>query len=351
MDLVVKNNKSLKGTEEIAGYEIKQIGKNKLLFNFRKDCTFKHGDKLTNLIKARMLQDYEKKECIAPDTAKYICFEIPTYITVTELADNNIFDILNQIGKFENLMSDNYNNLGLIDKIDDKYELFKPTGEVLAYTRDTLDKEIGQSDKMFSERCKQQEFRKRLINFASEYIETNKRVKEKRKEEPFLEEQLRYKIGNTVYTNYKGIDTKEGKILNINRLGKIEETENNILYSAFIQKKDNDNRIELKTLQDLPSGFPIMFTSQLEISEYTKDGNERKMKKLLDLLSNVPEEQLTLKEMSFIGGIDEEGRITKTSENCCTKIKEKITLEKDKYKKKIAKENDTKKEDKEMNEK
>ena len=86
MDLFNSKNRSPKSTEEIADYEIKQIGKTKLLFDFKKDCTFKHGEKLTKLIKARMIDDYEKNECIAPDTAKYICFEIPTYLSVNNLS-------------------------------------------------------------------------------------------------------------------------------------------------------------------------------------------------------------------------------------------------------------------------
>ena len=143
MDLFVKMNKSHEGTKEITNYEIKEIGASKLLYDFKNDCTFKHGDIVTNLIKARILENYEKNICIAPDTAKFICFEIPTYISLEELADKKVFDILNQIGKFKYLMPNNYNNLGMIDKKQENgYKLFKPTGEVLSYTREVLDKEI-----------------------------------------------------------------------------------------------------------------------------------------------------------------------------------------------------------------
>ena len=120
MDLFAKNDKSLKSTKDITNYEIKQIGSSGLLFNFEVDCTFIHGDKTTNLIKARFFENYEKNSCIAPDTAKYVCFEVPTNTTMDELAKGNVFEGLNQIGKFKYLMPKNYNNLGYIDKIGDR---------------------------------------------------------------------------------------------------------------------------------------------------------------------------------------------------------------------------------------
>ena len=89
MDLYANNDKSQKSTKELTNYEIKQLGKSKLLFDFKKDCSFVHGDKITNLIKARLYENYEKDSTIAPDTAKYICFEIPTSMTLNELAKNH----------------------------------------------------------------------------------------------------------------------------------------------------------------------------------------------------------------------------------------------------------------------
>lgn len=56
MDLFsIAKNKSHEATKEVTNYEIKGKKYSKLLFDFENVCTFKHGNKLTNLIKARVL--------------------------------------------------------------------------------------------------------------------------------------------------------------------------------------------------------------------------------------------------------------------------------------------------------
>lgn len=323
------SNKSHEGTKEISNYEIKQLGSSKLLFDFNKDCTFKHGDKITNLIKARIIEEYEKNMSIAPDSAKYICFEIPTYISVEELAENRIFDTLNQIGKFDDLMKKNYNNMGLIDrKEDDDYELYNPTSEVLSYTRDVLDKEIEDKTSKLQNRIKRG-FKEQLAKDTQKYLKEVEKEKENRKKEIFLKEQFRYRIGKTVYTNYKGVDTVDGKIININRLGELKEVENETLYSAFLQKIEKTEPIELKTLQ--PCGLPVLFTTQIKLEEIIKNGDKEQLKKFLDLLSDIPKEIINSNEMNYIGELDKEGRITRTDENCSKEIIDKIKEEKEKY--------------------
>ena len=331
------SNKSHEGTKEVTNYEIKQIGTSKLLFDFNKDCTFKHGDKITNLIKARIIEEYEKNMSIAPDSAKYICFEIPTYISVEELAENKIFDTLNQIGKFDDLMKNNYNNMGLIDKKqEDNYELYNPTSEVLSYTRDVLDKQIEDKDYKLKSRIKKG-FREQLAETTKEYLKEAQKIKQERKKEIFLKEQFRYRIGKTVYTNYKGVDTVDGKIININRLGEIKQVEDETLYSAFLQKIENTEPIELKTLQGLPSGLPVLFTSQIKMEEIIKNGDKEQIKKFLDLISDIPKDRINTNEMNYIGELDKEGKIIRTDENCSKEIIDKIKDEKEKYKRERVK--------------
>ena len=334
MGLFGKENKIHESTQIIKDYEIRQMGNTKLLFDFEEDCTFKHGEKLTNLIKARLLDGYEKQTSIAPDSAEYICFELPTNMELGELADRKIFNILNYLGKFEDLKQNKYNHIGIIDRLEDeRYELFNPTKEVVNYVENVLDEQIKKSDTMFSQRLKQQEFKNRIAKPASEYIESNKAIREDRKKDYFLEEQFRYKIGDRIYTDYRGIDTVDGKILNIHRLEKLEEQPQEILYSAIIQKREEYDKTELKSLQLLPSGFPVMFTLETQIEEITNGENKEQIKKLLDLVSDIPQEQLNKNEIKFIGGLDNDGRIVRTNENCSEIIKEKIEKEKERYKK------------------
>ena len=332
-------NKSHKGTKELTSYEIKGKNDSKLLFDFKYHCTFKHGDKLTNLIKARLLEEYKKGTTIAPDSAKYICFEIPTYINLEELAEDDVFKVLNQVEKFENLPSGIYNHIGIIDKIEEgKYELFNPTPEVLEYAQNIMDTKISENKELLSRRLQGQEFKQRISESASQYIKQNEKIREKRKENLYLEEQYRYKVGDRIDTDYQGIDIVEGKVLKINRLDKVGEISEDILYSAFIEKKENEEETEFTTLQELPKGFPVLFTLKSSLQEILNNGNEEEVQKILQLLSDLPIESLNINKMQYIGGIDNLGNICRNMENCSEEIKDKIKTEQEKYKEQIKKE-------------
>lgn len=320
---------------------MKYIGKNnsKLLFDFKKQCTFKHGDKITNLIKARLLEEYQKGTTIAPDSAKYVCFEIPTNMNLQELAENEVFNVLNQIEKFENLQNGIYNHIGIIDKLEDgKYELFEPTKEVLEYAQNIMDTQIKQNKEMFSRRLQQQEFKKRISERANQYIKENEAKKEERKQNLYLEEQFRYKIGDKIYTDYKGIDTVEGKTLKINRLDKIDEMSEELLYSAFVEKKENEEETEFTTLQELPKGFPVLFTLKTSLEDILINSDEKEVQQVLQLLSDLPKETINVTKMQYIGGIDKTGNIYRNIENCSEEIKEKIKNEQEKFGRQIKEE-------------
>ena len=320
---------------------MKYIGKNnsKLLFDFKKQCTFKHGDKITNLIKARLLEEYQKGTTIAPDSAKYVCFEIPADMNLQELAENKVFKVLEQIEKFENLPNGIYKHIGIIDKLEDgKYELFKPTKEVLEYIQNIMDAEIKQSNEMFSRRLQQQEFKKRIFEPANQYIKENEAKREERKQNLYLEEQFRYKIGDRIYTDYKGIDTVEGKILKINRLDKIVQMSEKLLYSAFVEKKENEEETEFTILQELPKGFPVLFTLETSLEDILLNSDEKEIQKVLELLSDLPKESINVNKMQYIGGIDKTGNIYRNIENCSEEIKAKIKNEQEKFGRQIKEE-------------
>lgn len=317
---------------------MKYIGKNssKLLFDFKEHCTFKHGDKITNLIKARLLDEYQKGCSIAPDSAKYVCFEMPADMNLEQLAEDGVFRVLNQIEKFENLQNGIYNHIGIIDKVEDgNYQLFNATPEVINYAQNIMDTKIKESKEMFSNRLRQQEFRKRISEPANEYIRQNQEKREERKQNLYLEEQFRYKIGDKIYTDYKGIDSVEGKILKVNRLDKVDEVSDDVLYSAFIEKKENEEQTESITLQDLPKGFPVLFTLKTDLEQIINSSNEQELQTVLQLLSDLPKESINVNKMQYIGGIDSKGSIYRDIEKCSEEIKAKIKIEQEKYKEQI----------------
>ncbi len=338
MDLLNNiNNIPHKSTKENVSYEIKgKKGINRLLFDFERGCTFRHGDKITNLIKARILDNYKKGTSSSPDSAKYICFEIPEFMCLEELIKSSIFDILERFGKFTNLLDSEYNDLGIIYiNKNEEYELYSPTNEVLQYIRDNLNMEITRSQMLLSERIRSQEFKTRISKPANQYISKKQEIENERKKNVFLEEQYRYKIGNEVYTDYIGTDVTEGKLLKINRLNKINDTSNENLYSAFIEKKEEDTQEQEETIMigQTPKGFPILFTLTNTLEEYIKDNNEKQIIKILQLITDLPKDRINVNEIIYIGGIDEQGNIYRKIESCSEQIKQKINEQKNKYKK------------------
>lgn len=327
-------NKSHEGTEELKSYEIRGKKGSKLLFNFIPYCTFKHGDKTTNLIKARILEQYEKGHTIVPDSAKYVCFEISTDINLSELANDNVFSVLEQVGELKNLEEKKYNHIGIIDKVSDgKYELFSPTIEVLEYVHNEMDKEINENNKLFTQRINRetrQQFVKRISDSANEHIKIQEEIREERKKNPILEEQFRYKIADVIYQDYKGISLTDGKILKINRLNRIYDEPGNVLYSAFIQKIETEEEQEAITLQAIPKGFPILFILKQELENMIQNG---KQEKVLELLSDIPDDILNVNEIQYIGGLDSNGNINIDIEGYSNEIKEQIKKQKESYKK------------------
>lgn len=324
-------NESPESTKELDVCKIKGIRKQKVLFNFIPYCTFKHGDKTTNLIKARILEDYEKGHMTAPDSAKYVCFEIPTDINLYDLAEDNVFSILEQVGELSNLEDKRYNHIGIIDKTSDgEYKLYNPTSEVLEFVQSNMDKEIEESSKMFSQRVNRKNFVQRISKPAKEYINEKERQRQQRKENPFFEEQFRYKIGNKVYQDYKGTSLKDGKILKLSRVDMIYDEPGNILYSGFIQTSDREEDISSVILQKIPSGFPILFVLQDKMENMIEKGNSEN---ILQLLSSISEDILNINEMQYIGGLDIRGNIDIDIARYSKEIGKQIKIQKENFKK------------------
>lgn len=324
------SNKSHKGTEELVSYEIKGKTNSKLIFGFVHDCTFKHGDIRTNLIKSQIYENYEQGHTITPNTAKYVCFEIPEDASVQELAENEVFGVLDKIGRLDKLKDNSYNHIGFINRMEDgRYEIFNPTIEVLSYIDQNMNTHIGESDNLLAKRIK---FVEGISEPVTKKFEQDRKEREKRKQEPLLEEQLRYKIGDNIYTDYKGINIDTGRIIKLSKLKCIYEEDENNLYSTYINEEveEQEQEDEMATLEDTPRGFPILFTTMQKLEEMLKNSE---YENILKLLSNIQKETLNINELRYIGGIDSEGRIYKGAENGSEQLKQKIEAEKQEYRK------------------
>ena len=246
---------------------------------------------------------------------------------------------MEKFGKFTNLLDSQYNDLGIIYINENgEYELYSPTNEVLQYIKDNLNIEITRSQKLFSERIRGKEFKTRISEPVNQHIRKKQEIENERKKNVFLEEQYRYKIGNEIYTDYIGTDVTEGKLLRINRLNKITDTNDENLYSAFIEKKeDTEEQEETIMIGQTPKGFPILFSLVNTLEEYIKDNDEKQITKILQLITDLPKDRLNVNEILYIGGIDEQGNIYRKIEDCSEQMKQKINEEKNKYKKSIDK--------------
>lgn len=329
------SNISHEGTEEIYSYEINDKHSCKLLFDFKRECTIEHGNKLTNLIKARILNGYKKECCVAPDLASYVCFEIPTFVSVGELAQNGIFDTLNDMGRFESLDNIKYKHLGIIDrKNEQEYQIYDPTIEVNEYIQSNLDVVVKLNRGIIYNRMQTQGFKERIAEPALRYIEEQKRIKNNRKINPMLEEQFKYRIDGKVYSDCEGTDLAEGKILKINRLNKIGRVdEDEILYSAYIEKLEPGQKREEISLQKNPNGYPILFILYKEIEKLIENDDEKNTERILRLISEIPNEMLNEKRLEFVGELDKEGNIHRDLMRCSQKVQKQIKEQKEKFEK------------------
>lgn len=200
-----------------------------------------------------------------------------------------------------------------------------------------MDINIQKNQELLSQRLKN-DFRKRISESANEHIKNNEQIRSKRKENPYLEEQFRYKIGDRVYKDYKGIDIIEGKILKVSRLDEICDTSEDILYSAFLQKVESEDEKESITLQSIPKGFPILFTLKTRLEKAVETQNQEQVEKILQLISDIPKDSLNVNEMQYIGGIDESGNIYRDVQICSEQIKQQIKNQKENYKNTIKEE-------------
>ena len=204
----------------------------------------------------------------------------------------------------------------------------------MQYIKKNLDREIIKSEKLFSKRIRGQEFKARISEPVNEYIREKQQIIDERKKNVFLEEQYRYKIGDEIYTDYIGTDVTEGKILRINRLNKIDDMQEEKLYSAFIEKKDEEAEEQEENIMiaQIPKGFPTLFTLPKTIEEYLKDNDIEQIEKILQLITDLPKERLNVNDMIYIGGIDSQGNIHRNIKDCLEETKQIIKVQQYKYK-------------------
>ena len=166
------------------------------------------------------------------------------------------------------------------------------------------------------------------------YIEEQNKIKNSRKNNPILEEQFKYRINGRVYSDCEGTDLIDGKILKINRLDKIDKIEEDeILYSAYIEKLESEQKREEISLQKNPNGYPILFTLYKEIEKIMKENNGEDIEKVLQLISEIPNEMLNVNKLEYIGGLDKEGKINRDLIKCSQKVQEEIHEQKIKFNK------------------
>lgn len=330
-------------TKDISIYEFKKKNdeENIALFDIEQFGTVNHGENKTKFIKARIIK-YDKQVTIMPDTADYICFEIPEDMSINDLEKYKILEALEKKQKMKNLEHDRYNHIGRVVKIDEKtFGLKSATQEVELFIKTRMNPTIQKGKEAFAQRITQnsgstkKDFKKALAEEYQKYSEQVTKKQEERKNEIELEEQFRYKIGEKIYSDYIGIDTQSGKILKVNKLNKIgKDSEETYLYSAFVEKVQEDNQPKTM-LEGVPEGFPVIFTLKEKIENIVENGDLVQIKKVLDLISKVPTEHLQKGAMTFIGGINEEGTIYRDAQSCSIDITKKINEEKQEFKKNI----------------
>lgn len=286
-----------------------------------------------------------------------ICFKLSNNLSIYDLKDSRVFQQLFKLGKFNNLVLDEYNYIGALTRENPKdYKLTKKQEDVKYINKSLNQKKIQDNDIEIEEENEennvdeQDEIGKgKIIDDVEEQKiykikeDSDRFIKtyfQERGKQSFSITDIRVeKIGKNDYKKYvacKGSDIKTGEKFEITELtdenivGK--NGENSYVYNGYIEKEEEKKR------------FPIIF----ELPYTIKDAvNRQNILPMLELLSKDENIELKENQLNFLGRIDEENKLKR--EECSSKESKNYLLKQIKeYALRTRKRNKENQEDKEL---
>lgn len=213
--------------------------------------------------------------------------------------------------------------LGIVDYTENGYEITKKSEKIEQYVKQNISPQILQQRKareeylaeIYAQRHEQEKERER--KFLEEldargYVEQMQETMRNRIENPYLRKVGQYKINGKTYEDYDGINLKTGEILRIRKLDKVGKDGNGTyLYQGYVNSTPNEDDVEF--LGEAQIGIPVCFDLSKRFSDIEKTNNPEEIKRILELLSD-SDKYGNRESLSYIGGIDKNGKLSHNAE-------------------------------------
>lgn len=275
---------------------------------------FRHRDNSeTSLILGR-IETVEGNNAFMIDSADYIAFELPIGQKITEEAILAAIDQYN-IDKASSVSESKSFYVGQIEN----GKVIKKSAAVQKYVDDTVSS-IEQNREMqykqkAEERRKAEEAAREKQRIEDEkrrkeYEEIQNRDRTMRKNNPELKSAGKFQIQGIELSDYDGVDMIKGDILRLRQVNKLcKDIEGTYLYSAYVSKVQHKYDAEILGNGE-PAGDYICFTLPERLEDIVQRGDRNQITTVLELLSD---ERTRSGELTYIGGIDRSGQISRDS--------------------------------------
>lgn len=274
---------------------------------------------ITKLMLAKAIK-VRDEDALIVDLADDIAFELKE----GQQPDGNVLQaVAYEYEKRNSLENKICDYLGIVDYTDKGYEITQKSQKVEQYVNQNVIPKILEQRKAreellaenYAKRQEQEKERERKFLEdldARGYVAQMQETMKKRRENPYLRKVGQYKIDGKTYEDYDGINVETGDILRIRRLDKVgKDGSGTYLYQGYVHSTPNEDDVEF--LDKALMGTPVCFDLPKRFSDIEIANNPEEIRTILELLSNA-DKYSNREGLSYIGGIDKNGKISHNAE-------------------------------------
>lgn len=165
-----------------------------------------------------------------------------------------------------------------------------------------------------------EKYRNNLYQETRQYMEENKRQKNNRIQNFYLNQEFVQKSQDgKKYATLEGIDVTNGDYLHVSELNKVGKDENGTyLYTAYLEgsaEKNYVQNLENGIIRHSDRAIPVCFTTQKRIEDILEEQNRQEIYNVLNLFSNKKFDKNNNGHLNFIGSLDENVNIKPNGQN------------------------------------
>lgn len=275
---------------------------------------------ITKLMLAKAIK-VRDEDALIVDLADDIAFELKE----GQQPDGNVLQaVAYEYEKRNSLENKICDYLGIVDYTDKGYEITQKSQKVEQYVNQNVIPKILEQRKAreellaenYAKRQEQEKERERKFLEdldARGYVAQMQETMKKRRENPYLRKVGQYKINGKTYEDYDGINIQTGDILRIRRLDKVgKDGSGTYLYQGYVHSTLNEDDAEILD-EGIPMGISVCFDLPKRFSDIEIVNNPEEIRTILELLSNA-EKYSNREGLSYIGGIDRNGKLNHSAE-------------------------------------